>query len=194
MPPNRRVRRHIHQVTRRYRRRIRRLTKRQKAVRIYNRLRQKPYTVRQLGRLERLSVSRVYFYLRYIRRIQKRQGILIQRIGKKLVIRDILYEEQRLLGRQPAPSAGAWELHASVKYKDSPYVQRRIEVDLMILIPSRDDVTIARAIAEIKQLVGDRFGKKLAAMLTFSVVPADARSQRYFRYRHFDEPNYHELW
>jgi hypothetical protein len=157
-------------------------------------VKQKPLTIAALARLEGLSKGRIRFYIHYIQKAQRKKGVRIQRVGNKLIYTTVGHEEEKFLRQQPAPSARNWEFHFSAKYKDSPYPVRRIEIDGMILIPSRHNVTIGNAIAQVKQIVADRFGGKLAGMLTFSTTPATPESRPYFRFRRFSESTYTELW
>lgn len=179
---------------------IRLLTRQERARHIYARIYNgtiagHPLTIAQIARVERISTSRLNHYLRVIRRALKKRHIRIQRLRNKLIYVNLEVKEQAL--QRPATPAEAvrmWELHGTVKYKDSPYPPRRIIIDIMTLIPSRDQITVATGIAQLQEAVRDRFGSKLAARMELATIPATSESKPYFRYHHMNEVESHELW
>jgi hypothetical protein len=129
----------------------------------------------------------VYRYLPYIRRSQRKRGILIniRRVKKKrfLIYENIAVKEQRILRRQPAPTVPRWELIGVVKY-DHQGPARILELKVMILIPNRDKAAIDQGIEEIKDVVRDHNFAGLVASMDFTTIPATAESRPYFRYLH----------
>jgi len=172
-----------------------RFTRRERANRIYRRIhdstiRNKPLTIPQIARLERISKSTVYRYLPYIRRSQRKRGILIniRRVKKK---RFLIYEKIAVKG--PALTVPRWELIGVVKY-DQQGPARILELKVMILLPNRDKATIDKGIEEIKDMMQDHNFAGLVPSMEFTTIPATAESRPYFRYLHSGGSQYTDIW
>ncbi len=170
--------------------RRKRFTRHQRADRIYRRiydstLRNKPLTISKVATLERISKNTVYRYLRIIRRSQRKRGILIKvrRFGKKrfLVYENVAVKEARFVSQQ----RGAWELRASTKYSQGS--QRGLQIELSILIPSRDNATIHRGMKQIAEILKDHNFTGLIDSMEFGTVPATSLSRPFFKYKHYGE-------
>ena len=191
MPAPRYSRREIAKQQRRIRRRIRRRKTRKQRVRsIYRRIyestgRNKPLTMREIARAERLSLARIRFYIRLIRKAQRRKGILIKvrHFGKKrvLIYENVARKEAGFVRQQ----RGEWELRGSVKYSQAP--QRGLQIEMMILIPSRDLATIHRGIQQINEILKDHNFAGLVDEMEFGTVPASSLSRPFFKYKHKGE-------
>ncbi|MFI5450241.1 MAG: hypothetical protein ACHQ03_10825 [Candidatus Bathyarchaeia archaeon] len=173
-----------------HKRHMKRFRKEQRVRSIYGRIyesttRNKPLTIAEIARLEHISKSWAYHYLRIIRKRQRKRGILIKvrRFGKKrfLVYENVAVKEARLVRQQ----RGAYKLHASTKYSQGP--QRGLQIELEILISDSDRATVRRGIAQIGDLLREHNFKGLVDSLDFGVEPATPDSRPFFQYRHDGE-------
>ncbi len=187
MPTPRYSRREIAKQQRRIRRRQ---TRKQRIRSIYGRIydstaRNKPLTMREIARAERLSVARIRFYVRLIRKAQRRKGILIkvQPFGKKrvLIYENVARKEAGFVRQQ----RGNWELRGSVRYSQGP--QRGLQIEIMILIQDRDHATIRRGIQQINEILKDHNFAGLIDEMEFGTVPASSLSRPFFKYKHTGE-------
>jgi len=172
------------------RRKRRRFTRQERLNSIYRRIysstiRNKPLTIAQVARLERISKSTAYAYVRYLRRKLERKGnirIKMLRVKKKrfLVYENLAVKEAALLREQPTKAA--WELRGTVRYDQGP--GRGIDINVVILIPDRDKATVDRGITRIQETLGDHNFGTLVKWLDFGISPATPQSRPFFNYRH----------
>lgn len=160
-----------------------RFTRRQRAYRIYSRIydeRRKGISIKQIARRERISTSRVYYYVRLIRRLQRKQGVKIERLGKKFY-----YVPPELPPERPGqlvPQRGDVELRGYWNYTSPDYESRNLNIDCVVVVPNTP-IAIIAARERIKQLVSYGFGGKVASMLHFGVSEVTPESRNHFYYR-----------
>jgi DNA-binding CsgD family transcriptional regulator len=168
-----------------------RFTLRERANRILDRIinaRDKGLSIKQIARLERISTSRVYYYLRLIRR---RRGVRIRRLGKKFYyvhVKPTEVEARRI--RRP-PGKADVELRGYLNYNSSDHESRDIDIDCVIIVP-HDRRAILTGSEQIKQIVKRRLGVKLASMLKFGVSETNPSSANHFLFRRHED-NWIEL-
>lgn len=154
-----------------------RLTRRERLNRIRDRIIKagpKGISIKQLVRLERISISRVYHYLHLIR--MKKRIARIRRFGKKYY-----YVKPKEI-EAPRPSIrGYVELRGYFNYtSDNP--SSDIEIDCVIVVPNEQHAIITGS-EQITEKVKHQFGAKLASMLKFGVSEANPASANHFLFR-----------
>lgn len=167
-----------------------RFTKRERTNRIYHRIYNagpKGISVRQIASRERISLSRTYYYLRLVRKVQRERGVRIQRLGKKfynvqLQPTQVRPTEPRTTSwTHPYPGDREVELRGYLNYSSSQPA-RNIDIDCVTLVPY-SEFGIIRGSERIKQKVEARLGNKLASMLKFGVSGATPYSNDQFLFR-----------
>ena len=155
-----------------------RLTRRQRTNRIRNRIinaGKKGISIKQIARLERISLNRTYYYLRFIR--MRKRGARIKRLGKKYY-----YVKPRELETPKPTIRGNVELRGYFNYSSSTHPSSDIEIDCVIIVPNEQQAIIAGS-EQITQKVKQRLGAKLASRLKFGVSEATPSSTNHFLFR-----------
>lgn len=160
-----------------------RLTKRERANRISQRIYNAGHrgiSIKQIVWAERISISRIYYYLRLIRRAEKTRGFKIERLGKKFYrVREVDVKPRGRPIRARGPPIV--ELRGYLNYA-SDYRSRNIDIDCVMLVSS-DKASILAGSVRIKVIVEARLGRKLASMLKFGVSEAMPQSSNHSLYR-----------
>jgi hypothetical protein len=162
-----------------------RFTKRERAQRIYVALytaaqKQQGLTVTELARRERISKARVRYYLRLIRRVQRKQSVKIERLGNKFYYVPPQPPPER--PRQLIPQRGDAELRGYWNYASPKYSSGNLNVDCVEVVPNIPNAILAGK-ARIEAPVRHRLGEKVASMLHYGVWPATPESRNHFLYR-----------
>jgi len=155
-----------------------RITLRERAKRILDRIfnaGEKGLSVKQIARPERISTSRINYYLRTE---QKKRGGKIRRLGKKFYYvnpNEVEVSKSKRLGK------GDVELRGYFNYTSSDNPSSDISIDCVIVVPNENHAIITGS-ERITQKVKHRLGAVLASKLQFGVSEADPFSENHFRF------------
>jgi len=159
-----------------------RFTSRERANRIYHRIYiagKKGISIKQIARLERISTSRVYHYLRLIRTEQRKRGVRIRRLDKKFYY---VHVKPREVTAPSRPGKGYVELRGYLNYTSYKHGSRDIDIDCVIVVRHERHAILVGS-ERIRQVVKRRLGAKLASMLKFGVSETTPSSANHFLFR-----------
>jgi|SRR5208337_103968 len=172
--------------------RRRKFTKRERAIRIDGRIQKagpKGITIRRLARLERISTGRIRFYLRLIRKSREKQGVKVERLGKRFFYVKLAEPERP---KQLVPQRGDVELRAYWNYDSPNYAGHDIDIDCVVVVPNSPNAIVA-ARERVKGMVRNRLSEKIASKLHFGVSEATPQSSNHFLWRRGSGDQWHEL-
>jgi hypothetical protein len=173
-------------------RRVRRFTKQQRLDRICKRIyhstvQRRPLTIRQIARFEGISVGRTRYYIHLLNKSKelRRLRASIQRVGKRYLY-VVTPEVER--PKPFAPEKGDLVVRGYVNY-EGQYRSRSIDINCVAVTPhdwrlpiQQDPAVIANM--QIRNVVRDHFGDKLAGMLKFGIEEVTADSHNRYQYKH----------
>jgi hypothetical protein len=136
-------------------------------------------TLHGLSRLEGLSISRTRYYLALIRKLREKQGVKVERLGKRFYYVKVAEPERP---KQLRPERGDVELRGYWNYKSPDYESRNLNIDSVAVVPNNPNAILA-AKARIQELVRHKLGARIASMLHFGISEAQPESRNHFLYR-----------